>query len=325
MPEIRQISLLIPSDYKEIFSQVRLLANMNKVDIQLYSNTRDFNETFSSLEVPLGDLKIFIAESQMFCDLKDYDFLGPNVQVILIGSQPAKKLPLSKQQLACIRSVVDIVDGKIDPRDFAILIKKFRLDDIFGLDKYLSYGAHLQEMTISSSDDKEVAIQRVLEFVSNLGSANAAERFVHYSRSTAELVDELLLNAVFNANPRFSEDPALRKKKFSLEPAEQVKVIWGYDGEFFGVSVVDPFGCLQRETILSYLLRKQKLEDASKRTSGGMGFQLIFERLHRLVINVTPQKYTEVICLLAFEKRMRDFNKKPRVFHYFTHEEDKAS
>jgi hypothetical protein len=60
------------------------------------------------------------------------------------------------------------------------------------------------------------------------------------------------------------------------------------------------------------------MDNVSDRPSGGLGLKVIFDRLHRFVVNVHPGNVTEAICLLQFENRIRDFDKRLRSFYYFT-------
>jgi hypothetical protein len=95
-------------------------------------------------------------------------------------------------------------------------------------------------------------------------------------------------------------------------------VKWAFDGEQFGLSVTDRFGRLKKETILRYLDTTLDLGDVERRKSGGLGIKFVFERLHQFVVNVHSDLMTEVICLLRFERRLKDFDARPRSFHYFS-------
>lgn len=95
-------------------------------------------------------------------------------------------------------------------------------------------------------------------------------------------------------------------------------VKWAFDGEQFGLSVCDRFGRLQKETILRYLDTTLDLGDVEARKSGGLGIKFVFERLHQFVVNVHSDLMTEVVCLLRFERRLKDFDARPRSFHYFS-------
>ena len=92
---------------------------------------------------------------------------------------------------------------------------------------------------------------------------------------------------------------------------------WGYDGEYFGISVRDPFGKFASETIMKYLSTQRQLNEIVASQSGGLGMKFIFERAHHVVANVKKEQVTEVIALLKFTSRMLEFEKQKKSFYFF--------
>lgn len=218
---------------------------------------------------------------------------------------------------ANIQCFVATHNGEFDARELILLLKKFESRDYPGLDKHLGFPAIFNEKVMKSPKDKKEALTNLEGFIIKIGGGS--ERFHQYAQRVCELADELLLNAVFDANPRLKEIP--RHESFELTENEAVKIKWGFDGEVFGVSVSDPFGTLSKNTVMQYLDDNQKTESMGKRASGGLGIKLIFDRLHHFIVNVNPGKMTEVVCLMRFEKRFKDFDSRLRSFHYFKVEE----
>ena len=212
-----------------------------------------------------------------------------------------------------IESFVATNEGEFDARELILLLKKFQSKKSLGLDKYLNFPAIYNEKKILNSSDKKSALTMLEGFVVKIGGKSS--RTEQYSQRICDLADELLLNAIFDANPRMRDSHG--NQTFQLNPEEMVKIKWGFDGEVFGLSVTDPFGALSRQSVLKYLDGKQKRESFSARYGGGLGVKVIYERLHHYIVNVRENKMTEIICLLRFDKRFKDFEKKLRSFHYF--------
>lgn len=207
--------------------------------------------------------------------------------------------------------------GEFNLQELVFLIQKHQSREFSGIEKHLCFPSIVNKAVIQSSDDKKRSIAMLEDFV--LSQGEHSERFQEYAHRLSELADELLLNAIFSANKRFSlEDRAL---PFTLENNEKVEMKWGFDGEVFGISVTDPFGTLSKESVLEYINSQKMPHSICTHSSAGLGIKIIFERLHHFIVTVDPHKSTEIICLLRFEKKQRDFDNKVKSFHYFRSEE----
>lgn len=301
---------------------------VNKLGLLARSSGLEFFQCTDEAQVQIlltgalakGRVIIFAdCEHLAFIESLDRKFKNCNVVLLLTS-----KLQVVAKQLKSISNVQCMVanhDKDFDARDVLIMLKKFQEENILGLDKYLGYGAEVRKISVASDVDKRRGIQELFDFVNGLGSESS--NFSEYARRTAELVDELVLNGVFNANPRFQNQD--RKQPFALAEDEIVHLSYAFDGETFGVSVCDRFGSLTREKILEYLNEVTVTEPVSERESGGLGLKVIFDRLHRFVVNVTPGDVTEAICLLKFDSRIRDFEKRLRSFYYFARPSNKTA
>lgn len=255
----------------------------------------------------------------LFADAKKTDFLNdfsktfPESRIVVILQESLQRVIPSLMNCLNIQCFVATNNGEFDARELILLLKKFESKEFPGLEKHLSFPSVIKEKKIRSQNDKRQALLDLEAFVLKIGGKS--ERFEQYSQRACDLADELLLNAVFDANPRLKEAP--RHGAFELTDNELVKIKWGFDGEVFGISVSDPFGALTKKTVMQFLDDNQKTESMGKRSSGGLGIKLIFERLHHYIVNVNPGKLTEIVCLMRFEKRFKDFDTRLRSFHYF--------
>lgn len=208
---------------------------------------------------------------------------------------------------------IDSIDSS--GRDLSILIKKFADRNILDLEKYLAFGCSINERSIVSPSTKREAVEAVHQYIRQLGDPSYDHPFDEYATRVTEMVDELLLNAVFDANPRMQGVD--RSKPYQLKEEEKIHLAWGYDGEYFGVSVRDPFGQFSYETIMQYVASQRKRDAIAASHSAGLGLKIIFDKAHKVIANVSRGKVTEVIVLLRFETRMLEFERRKKSFYYF--------
>jgi|GEM_PF-4753856 len=168
---------------------------------------------------------------------------------------------------------------------------------------------------IRESAHKKTLLTEVLRAIEGLGGSAHVPLYREYARRMTELVDELVLNALFNANPRLRGTD--RGAPFLLAKREEVIVRWRADVHTFCVSVSDPFGTLDRDTVLRYLGDRDKTRSFVGDPSAGLGLRIVFDRSHTFVLEVEPGVCTEVVCHASFEKKLRDFDVHERCLHFY--------
>lgn len=283
------------------------IAFQNKIGMLTRSAGVDFQPCKTEQEAKL------FADARKVDFLKEFSFSFPESRIIVILQEALQKVIPSLIDCANIQCFVATNNGEFDARELILLLKKFESKDYPGLEKHLGFPLIINEKTIKNQTDKKEALTNLEGFILKIGGSS--ERFYQYAQRVCDLADELLLNAVFDANPRLKD--ITRNEPFELQANESVKIKWGFDGEVFGVSVADQFGSLNKKTVMKYLDENQRTDPLGKRISGGLGIKLIFDRLHHYIVNVRPGKMTEVVCLMRFDKRFKDFDSRLRSFHYF--------
>lgn len=259
---------------------------------------------------------LLITDENHHDTIEKFSQLYPDCLIILTIRSPIGKIPTNIRDCLPVQCFVASSNNEFEPRDMQTIIRKYQTSDIFGVEKYIKGSCEIFRHDVLSHADKDAAIQRVGDFVRFLGGNIDNSRFQEYARRISEMLDELILNAVFDANYRYKGQP--HRTEFNLDHTDLVTVKWAFDGEQFGLSVCDRFGRLKKETILRYLDTTLDLGSVEARKSGGLGIKFVFERLHQFVVNVHTDLMTEVICLLRFERRLKDFDARPRSFHYFS-------
>ena len=177
--------------------------------------------------------------------------------------------------------------------ELVITVQKLIRGDLFGAEKYLLWGTELQETVIRSGSQRTSLVEQIAEAVRARGqSARIA--------SMAMLVtDELVSNAVHNApvdgdGVHYRKDVP-RNVEIELDDRHQVRLRWGCDARYLAIEVTDPFGSLDRDTILG-ALAKSDVRDTG--AGAGMGIALAFRSCDHMVFNLAPGKRTEIIALI---------------------------
>jgi hypothetical protein len=213
------------------------------------------------------------------------------------------------------RGVSHVISDADDPDDTELVVTSVKLlsGDLFGLEKYLSWGAKVLDRTISTYEDKREALAAV---TANAREAGARRPLIARIES---VVDELLMNAMYDA-------PAARRGAARTEPVSQegeAKALlrWAGDGRYFAVSVQDDFGELHKETILDHLVRARAERGrprASDQVGGaGLGLYFILSSVTRFIANIEPGRRTEVVCLFDLKQTGRDADACARSLHVF--------
>lgn len=209
-------------------------------------------------------------------------------------------------------------NDELDSEDLLVTIQKIVRQDIFGIDKYFSWGAHAYDTVFRSSND----IQSLLIDVRTLASTiqipqRLAETFL-------TVVDELATNAVYNA-PRDEQQRAKyasqdRSVEVVLNTNEAVQACFRFDGRRLGISVSDQSGSLKTSDICAYLSRcfRQSSDQIEWKSGGaGIGLYQTYESLSHFIVNLAPHVRTEVIGLIDVRGSYRDFASRAKSFNMF--------
>ena len=201
-----------------------------------------------------------------------------------------------------------------DPDDRAFTIRnvvatanKILNQNVFGLERHLSWGAAIQERPVRDSREREPLIDELADHFKGLG---VREAMLDRVRTATE---ELLMNAIYDAPHDARGKPLYnhlaRTQPITLAVQRQGVLRYGTDGMWVGVSVSDPFGGLRRATLSRYLESLAggatvSLNDAhgSGKGGAGRGLKLLIDSADLTVFNVAVGKKTEVISLFNLER-----------------------
>ncbi len=264
---------------------------------------------------------ILCVDSQLLELAKIAHEKSPSTQSVFMTSDDA---PAYLQKLMRNPFLSNIVSRNEEDRTFTLkniltTISKLTSEDLFGLEKYLNWGVDVNEHPIVSSENRLDVVDDMLDHLRELG----VRRGILNSCATA--AEELLMNAIYdapldaNGKERYNHLP--RTVPVNLEPQEQGNFRYACDGMLLAISAVDPFGALDRRTILEYLEscyegRAGSMQQDQGKGGAGRGLFQIMENCDLLVMNVKSGVKTEVIAIFNIDPNQAT-SQKTTSFHYF--------
>jgi hypothetical protein len=169
-------------------------------------------------------------------------------------------------------------------------VQKLLRDELFGLEKYLAWGADVRSYTLENAAERPDAVCLLTDDVIAVGLPERVGSLV------SVIADELLANALYVA-PRDDQQRRFRTgewraRRRPLRGRDVVTVRWATDARYFAVEVRDRWGTLEPDAVAARL--------ASGKASGksGVGLALAHACCNQLVIDLAPEVMTEVIALL---------------------------
>ena len=204
------------------------------------------------------------------------------------------------------------------PEELIITVGKILRNDLFGLDKYLSYGATPVTYEVTSSHQKGPILRTFSEYATMLG---INRRIIS---SATGVADEFLMNAIYDApiHPDGMRPYARlpRTESVDLKEGESCFFSFAGDGRHLLLSMRDRFGSLTPDRIRSCLVRCFSMgadQIEQKQGGAGMGLYFIMESLNKMIVNISPGRGTEFIGIIDISGTYRDYVEQHKSFHIF--------
>lgn len=275
----------------------------------LVVTARDVDEGTRQLEQGFVDLLLVDWESSQVA--RHARRLDPLLEVILLTDRPLFErhgtdimgLPMSSMIVNNILAQGESTDW-MSTRELVTTVAKLFTNDIFGLEKYLNWGAVIQKTSLDSSAKLDQIVDEASTYASQIGMLR------RNMANLGLLVSELLMNAIWdapvdeNGNEKYADRS--RAETINLLPTETVTINFGSDGDMFGVSVSDPFGRLDRGRAVGYIrkcFRRGGQQVAQDGTGSGLGLYMAYNSVSSFIINVDPGTRTEVIGLIRLARQ----------------------
>jgi CheY-like chemotaxis protein len=220
-------------------------------------------------------------------------------------------------------------DEAVDEEELVVTSAKLlKGSDLFGLEKYLTWGVPVREVAIASYDEKRTAIRDVTDYAREVGCRRQLVARIE------TVSDELLMNALYDAPAqRFGCRPLFQGKgRPGAGPVtdECATLRYACDGKNFAVAVRDNYGELRKSNILDHLARAKAEKGLPRLTGeegggGGLGLYFILNSVTRFIANIQPGRATEVICLFDLRVGTRDFHYRAKSLSIFVEQAQSAA
>lgn len=200
----------------------------------------------------------------------------------------------------------NILCKPVKREELLILIQKLVTKQaIFGLQNYLNSPTIIHSIEITNSKQIDTSISTIMNYAKQNGFNFTNDTLVRLS------MQEVLVNAVYHSFGYTQQK--MERTHITLQEGERVNISYGHDLSKFGISITDSAGKLRKESVLNTLRDvvvrersiKEKIdkgEDISEfLIDGGRGIDLFRKISGEYLINIEPNKRTEIILIYDME------------------------
>lgn len=236
--------------------------------------------------------------------------LAPNARCyILSGSMDMDSLRVSFER----SPVCGIING-VTPERISKWAPIFRLavqGRLAAVDLSVLVGTGAQQEFLLNASSERTPIMDSIEASILENCLEYGEDVAHiFAERAITLADELMLNAIFDANPALKGVD--RSCSYELDAKAQVRITCATSPSAFAIGVTDGFGTLQKSDIVSHICNAKILGKISDRVSGGLGLRLSMEGSSGLIFEVAPGKCTRVVLYTHMVPSQRQFRTNPK-------------
>jgi anti-sigma regulatory factor (Ser/Thr protein kinase) len=203
---------------------------------------------------------------------------GRDISCVLIGATQLNSALTRQLEQPWCSHVLGRGPG-LDAPELLTTLWKIRSSDVFGLEKYLPWGAVCYEEEVGSYEEKR-------DVVAWLGSTARRVGCTRRVASQVELAgDELLTNAIY---PPHAESG----RRFAEEAVKPAIIQWACSGRAIHIAVRDSRGTFRKEALVSSMWAAT---EAPPPTLTQLGVRTLLSVARRFVVNVLPGRLSEVV------------------------------
>jgi hypothetical protein len=243
-----------------------------------------------------------------------------NLDSLLLVDEDKKNISTETSPINHFNHVLSCAGQHIPHQRIMSTVRKIRDQTFFGVDKCVTYGAHVHRYLLSHSEQRQWFRESLFQFVHNLAPSinRSTDKFAQFAMAVQE---ELLVNAIWDANP--NHRTADRRIPVALEAHETVQVEWCFDGVHLAIGVRDPLGSFDptlAQRCREYLFAADRRTMARLQHAAGesnLGLFMILNNLSSFSVTVSPGSSSELVAILDPSVSHRMGPKRPRFFQYF--------
>ncbi len=248
-------------------------------------------------------------------DLAKYGSFEPGARIALLGSTMGAVLVKKGFSLPGVQAVVNGFGTENDAvaRNLLGLFLKKSFDEI---DSATVLGVETKCINFSlknSSERSDILDAVEALIVENLVLARSDAASI-YAQRVIGLLDEVMLNAVFAANPELVD--ADRSQSWPLEGRAVVNVSCAFSKDTLAIGVFDSFGSLEKPAIVKHVC-DGFADGISNRRSGGLGTRLVYDGSTSILYLVSPGRFTKVFIVVRAVPSQKQFKSNPKSIGFF--------
>jgi hypothetical protein len=243
----------------------------------------------------------------------------PGIRGMLWTAEPLRRSLRHLAECNAINHVLGRKDFESAPRAWEMMMVLRRaLEPEKGpppLSAYLDFGFTGFEEKVGSSQQRDLAAQRVQDFILALGVPKRLGEMM------SELAHELLMNAMYDApvdasgQHKYNID---RKAEITLPDDEHARVRLATDGTRVVLQVRDRFGGLQRKHVVDGLARGLAGGEMDQSHGGaGLGMAVCHHNALAMFFDVARGRHTEVTAMIELDLNLREVKTLARSLHLF--------
>ncbi len=180
----------------------------------------------------------------------------------------------------------------------------------------------IYDQTIIHSTERVIAQSKVADFFGELIQQHKDKLVAgstSYSKILSDIVDEFLMNAIWDACPARSKID--RTQAVALDPSEKIELKCLFAGSTLVLSVEDKFGTFKGEGIAKYIRFGVGFKETEPIQEGlpgaGLGLFMILQKIGILIFEVDKGKLTRAIAIAKGDQSIRDAQRKPKTVLFF--------
>jgi len=247
---------------------------------------------------------------------KFIDFLnhGPHKKMLLFDSLGESEVHFYKA-IATHANIHHFLLGSVETKineirqDIHLFSSKQKFED------FMTQAELVEAIKITGSDQFPQLMKSMVDHGNQL---NLSTQIIE---TATNVVSELSLNSVFSVPfdrvlraPKFAHMD--RNSRVKVDPHDQAELSFLKHPDFFLIKVVDGFGVLNKNHVLSSIRRGIAGNMKPGNRGAGVGFFLLLTLASKLVIQIHPEKQTEITCFFKLTKKNREFVEFPKSFHF---------
>lgn len=172
-------------------------------------------------------------------------------------------------------------------------------------------------LTLSRSTQRaemQNLVQKFFDEQIGQSRAKLAPGISSYPKNISDVLDEFLMNAIWDANPH--REHLARNVPTQLDENESVEIECGFDGTYLTLSVVDAHGTFPARALRGPIRYALGIKETAKLNEGpggaGLGLYMVLQKVAALAFEIERGQTTRATAVLRADTSLREMQRQPR-------------